>query len=142
MPSSIVESTITWFIEKRNLRRNWVAAQQLRELFDTAKTLYCHALAIQTYSYMFEVVLHSMVYASKIRGALVWEEATIDVGGPHAKAIKEVVCQISRSESCIGILGCQCILGCYNKKHRMWLSLWASCYSKHLNVMHKYLVGV
>ncbi|EFJ16855.1 hypothetical protein SELMODRAFT_421537 [Selaginella moellendorffii] len=40
VPPSIVESTIAWFIEKRDLRRNWAAAQQLRELFDTVETLY------------------------------------------------------------------------------------------------------
>ncbi|EFJ11702.1 hypothetical protein SELMODRAFT_425981 [Selaginella moellendorffii] len=61
----------------RDLCRNWVATEQLRELFDTIETLY-------------------LVYVSEIGGALVWEEATIDVDGPHAKAIKEAICQIPR----------------------------------------------
>ncbi|EFJ17829.1 hypothetical protein SELMODRAFT_420537 [Selaginella moellendorffii] len=59
MPPSIVKFTIAWFFEKRDLRRNWAATQQLKELFDTAETLYCHALTIQTCLYTFEVVSHS-----------------------------------------------------------------------------------
>ncbi|EFJ19072.1 hypothetical protein SELMODRAFT_419359 [Selaginella moellendorffii] len=40
---------------------------------------------------------YKLVYASEIGGALVWEESTIDAGGPHAKAIREAVRQIPRS---------------------------------------------
>ncbi|EFJ14306.1 hypothetical protein SELMODRAFT_423725 [Selaginella moellendorffii] len=37
---------------------------------------------------------YKVVYEYEIGGALVWEESTIDVGGPHAKAIREAVRQI------------------------------------------------
>ncbi|EFJ13314.1 hypothetical protein SELMODRAFT_424697 [Selaginella moellendorffii] len=128
VPPSILESTIAWFIEKRDLRRNWAAAQQLRELFDTVEILYCkfsrfciekamlrpYRLArtrlrpsriliapnneFSCFQFAFNTNLrtpnYKVVYTSEIGGALVWEESTINVGGPHAKAIREAVCQI------------------------------------------------
>ncbi|EFJ32672.1 hypothetical protein SELMODRAFT_407700 [Selaginella moellendorffii] len=131
VPPSILESTIAWFIEKRDLCRNWAAAQQLKELFDTTETLYCkfscfciekamlrpYRLArtrlrpsciliapnneFSCFQFAFNTNLrtpnYKVVYASEIGGALVWEESTIDAGGPHAKAIREAVRQIPGS---------------------------------------------
>ncbi|EFJ35428.1 hypothetical protein SELMODRAFT_404841 [Selaginella moellendorffii] len=155
VPLLIVESIIAWFIEKRDLPKNWAAAQQLRQLFDIAETLYykfscfciekamfqlyklaCTRLRPSCILFTFNTNLripdYKVVYTSEIGGALVWEESTIDVGGPHAKAIS--IHQIPGSEPRIGIPGCQCILGRCDKMSGMWLSLWHGCYSKRSNV--------
>ncbi|EFJ20732.1 hypothetical protein SELMODRAFT_418020 [Selaginella moellendorffii] len=101
VPPSIVESIIAWFIEKRDLRRNWVDAQQLRELFDTAETLYYKFSHFCIEKAMFRPykLVRTRLRPSHIliEGALVWEEATIKAGGPHAKTIREAVHQIPGS---------------------------------------------
>ncbi|EFJ04602.1 hypothetical protein SELMODRAFT_432257 [Selaginella moellendorffii] len=85
VPPSILESTIAWFIEKRDLQGHASAIQTCSYTFEAVS---------HSGSYTFEAVSHSVVYASEIGGALVWEESTIDVGGPYAKAIREAVRQI------------------------------------------------
>ncbi|EFJ14583.1 hypothetical protein SELMODRAFT_423655 [Selaginella moellendorffii] len=115
------------------LEAQYKVAQQLRELFDTTETLYCHASAMQTYSYIFEAVsiliapnnefscfqftfntnLHTLnykvVYASEIGGAL--SNFMLQTHGLF----------VLREELCIGIPRCQCILGRCDKKSRMCL---------------------
>ncbi|EFJ17336.1 hypothetical protein SELMODRAFT_421052 [Selaginella moellendorffii] len=78
--------------QKRSTKMCFVTIQSNNSLLKES-----HPLAIQTCSYTFEAVSHSVVYAFEIGGALVWEESTIDAGGPHAKAIKKAVHQISGS---------------------------------------------
>ncbi|EFJ18596.1 hypothetical protein SELMODRAFT_420074 [Selaginella moellendorffii] len=123
--------TSSCYSMRRDLHRNWAAAQQLRELFNTTETLYykfyhfciekamlqpyklahthfmpsCILIApnneFSCFQFAFNTNLHTLnykvVYASEIGGALVWEESTIDAGGPYAKSIKEAIRQILRS---------------------------------------------
>ncbi|EFJ20731.1 hypothetical protein SELMODRAFT_418019 [Selaginella moellendorffii] len=97
MPPSIVEFTIAWFIEKRDLRRNWQwIAYELE--FPHLSFRIAPNNEFSCFHFAFNTNLHTpnykVVYASEIGGALVWEEAIIDVDEPHAKAIREVVHQI------------------------------------------------
>ncbi|EFJ25452.1 hypothetical protein SELMODRAFT_413514 [Selaginella moellendorffii] len=95
MPLLIVESTIAWFIGKKTYVGIGGAAQQLKELFDTAETLYCKF----SHFCIEKAILWPYRLARTYLKPSCILEATIDVAGPYAKAIREVVCQIPGSGS-------------------------------------------
>ncbi|EFJ36460.1 hypothetical protein SELMODRAFT_404486 [Selaginella moellendorffii] len=92
-PLTLIELLDSFFIVE-DLRRNWAAAQQLRELFDTAETLYYKFYHFCIEKAMFQPykLAHTRFMPSCIL------ESTIDAGGPHAKSIMEGIRQILRLE--------------------------------------------
>ncbi|EFJ25167.1 hypothetical protein SELMODRAFT_413917 [Selaginella moellendorffii] len=138
VPPSILESTIAWFIEKRDLHRNWAAAQQLRELFDTTKTPYCkfshfciEKAMLRPYRLACTRLRPSRILIAPNNEFSCFQFAfNTNLRTPNYKVVyaSEIGGALVWEESTIdagkephiGILRCQCILGHCNKKSGMW----------------------